>query len=168
MKRKFYWGMFLVCAVSMAGCSGGAAEAQTPDGWATDTVAGKVQFAYPKDYGNSEGEFFDWSNIHASDNLYNYVVGTQDPAVTSLPDAEGTFVLQATGFEYNLQPGRVENIKMQGHDVRTLDFTISDENLKSRAWFIQVDDNTVVSIAAMFEEENQGNLEKVEKSIKIL
>ena len=57
---------------------------------------------------------------------------------------------------------------MQGHDVRTLDFTISDQNLTSRAWFIKIDDNTVVSIAAMFEKENQANLDKVAKSIKIL
>lgn len=96
------------------------------------------------------------------------MVGNQDPNVTEIPQAEGTFVSQATGFEYNLQPGRVENIKMQGHDVRTLDFTISDQNLTSRAWFIKIDDNTVVSIAAMFEKENQANLDKVAKSIKIL
>ena len=169
MKHKAIWAMFAVCAVFLAGCAGGGEAApKVPDGWVTDTVAGKVEFAYPKDYDNTDGEFFNWSNIHASKNLYNYVVGNQDAAVTEIPQAEGTFVSQATGFEYNLQPGRVENIKMQGHDVRTLDFTISDQNLASRAWFIKIDDNTVVSIAAMFEKQNQANLDKVAKSIKIL
>lgn len=166
MKHRFGFVLVMLCALVLSACSGGGKAVSTiPEGWTTDTVAGLVEFAYPEDF-TADGEFFNWTNIHASDNLLNYVSGNTDPRADTFALAEGAF--SAGAFKSGIETGHVEQTEIQGHKARVIELTVAEFNLPGRLWLIQIDDDTIVSIAAFFEESRKADLDKVEKSIKII
>lgn len=44
--------------------------------------------------------------------------------------------------------GKYEDLEINGRKTKAIDYTVTTNNFPGRVWFIQIDDTTVVSIAA--------------------
>ncbi|MDO4411705.1 hypothetical protein [Cutibacterium sp.] len=158
--------LLAVCALALAGCAGGKEESKVPEGWVTDTVADFVEFAYPEDFDYPTPQFFGWTNAHASQNRSNYVAGNYSADFPEITAAQAQFVAQ--GLTANMALGKHEDLEINGRKTKAIDYTVTTNNFPGRVWFIQIDDTTVVSIAAFFEESRKADLDKVGESIRVL
>lgn len=154
--------------VSLVGCAGGKEEAKVPEGWVTDTVDDLVEFAYPEDFNNPDGYLHGWSNVHASENLLNYVVGNHDSEQKTVDDIEGQFRAD-TGGTVGGGGTRHTEMEIDGYKTVVMDFWMSEKyKLPARLYMIQIDDDTAVVVGGFFEESRKADLDKVGESIRVL
>lgn len=74
----------------------------------------------------------------------------------------------AQGLTANMVLGKYEDLEINGRKTKAIDYTVTTNNFPGHVWFIQIDDTTVVSIAAFFEESRKADLDKMGESIRVL